>query len=187
MDIFRNYITFSETITEDSITSSIASGYITPPLIAGVYGFPSSTGSGVKVGIISLGGGFLQSDLNSVFTDLYNGGSSPEVPSATAPTINLVSIDGANTTFTGSGPDQENTLDIYCIATLVPNATITLYVAPNSNQGFIDAVAKAVSDNVDVISISWGSSEFPFTGPYSSIYAFGPFLDSVFALSLIHI
>ena len=106
MDIFRNYITFSETITEDSITSSIASGYITPPLIAGVYGFPSSTGSGVKVGIISLGGGFLQSDLNSVFTDLYNGGSSPEVPSATAPTINLVSIDGANTTFTGSGPDQ---------------------------------------------------------------------------------
>jgi len=181
MDIFRNYITFSETITEDSITSSIASGYITPPLIAGVYGFPSSTGSGVKVGIISLGGGFLQSDLNSVFTDLYNGGSSPEVPSATAPTINLVSIDGANTTFTGSGSDQENTLDIYCIATLVPNATITLYVAPNSNQGFIDAVAKAVSDNVDVISISWGSSEFPFTGPYSSIYAFGPFLDSVFA------
>ena len=47
-----------------------------------------------------------------------------------------------------------------------PKASIAVYFAPNTNQGFLDAVTSAVHDSVNkpsVISISWGSAESNWT------------------------
>ena len=57
-------------------------------------------------------------------------------------------------------------LDIEVTAALAPKATIAVYFAPNTNQGFLDAITTAVHDSVNkpsVISISWGSAESTWT------------------------
>ena len=57
-------------------------------------------------------------------------------------------------------------LDIEVAAGVAPKALIAVYFAPNTNQGFLDAITTAVHDAVNkpsVISISWGSSESNWT------------------------
>ncbi len=57
-------------------------------------------------------------------------------------------------------------LDIEVVAAIAPGAKIVVYFAPNTDQGFIDAVATAVHDttnNPSVISISWGAPESSWT------------------------
>jgi kumamolisin len=49
---------------------------------------------------------------------------------------------------------------------IAPKAHIAVYFAPNSEQGFVDAIAAAVHDDVNkpsVISISWGAPESDWT------------------------
>ena len=142
-----------------TIAQAISFGYITPPSIANYYKIPASTGAGVKVGIISLGGGFLQSDLQKSFNDLYAAG---QLTSNVAPVVNFISVDGASNAFVNNSndPSSENTLDIYCVAAMVPQATISIYIAPNVTSSFYNAIQRAVNDNCDVISISWGGPEF---------------------------
>lgn len=125
--------------------------YFTPLQLATLYNFPSGDGTGQKIGIIELGGGFVQSDINTYFSNL--GLSSP-------PTINAVGVDGArNNPNDPSGASIEVILDIEVIAPLVPKATINVYFGPNSDQGFYDAINRAMTDNCSVISISWGGAE----------------------------
>jgi kumamolisin len=130
------------------------SGYLTPPQIATAYNMPSSTGAGVKIGIIApAGGGFLQGDLDYTVADMVANGL---LPSGTiAPTINKVLLDGQTGVWTGgeSPPlaDIENTLDIYCIATLVPAADITIYIG----SSFRTTIDRAVSDGCHILSISY--------------------------------
>ena len=137
-----------------------AFGYLTPPQIATAYNIPASTGAGVKVGIVSLGGGWLQSDLNSSLTDL----------GLTPPTPTQVLLDGATGTFSGNYytydgiASVENTLDLYCVAGMVPAADINIYIGINTFQSFANVINRAVDDNCDVITISWGSSEFYVQG-----------------------
>jgi kumamolisin len=53
-------------------------------------------------------------------------------------------------------------LDIEVIGALAPGAKIAVYFAPNTDQGFIDAITTAVHDSTNspsVISISWGAPE----------------------------
>ena len=50
-------------------------------------------------------------------------------------------------------------LDIEVAAAVAPGANIVVYFAPNTDQGFIDAIGTAVHDTKNkpsVISISWG-------------------------------
>ncbi len=57
-------------------------------------------------------------------------------------------------------------LDIEVAASVAPGAAIVVYFTPNTDQGFIDAVATAVHDtknNPSVISISWGGPESTWT------------------------
>jgi len=130
-------------------------GYLTPPQIATAYGLPASTGYGVKIGIISLGGGFLQSDLNKSFADLQNAGLISS--SLTVPTIQQKLFDGATGTFssTDGGSSGENTVDIFCIATIAPQASITIYIG----QTWQSPINQAIADGCHIISISWGTSE----------------------------
>jgi kumamolisin len=136
----------------------VTSGYLTPPQIVKAYGIPSSTGLGVKIGIIGLGGGFYQSDLNSSFTDLRTAGL---IPSTTAtPIIEQVLLDGATGDYSSNtGASVENTIDIYCVATTVPEADITMYIGKNTFPSFRNLIDRAISDGCHIITISWGTTE----------------------------
>ena len=53
-------------------------------------------------------------------------------------------------------------LDIEVVGAAAPAAQIVVYFAPNTDQGFIDAVSTAVHDTThkpSVVSISWGGPE----------------------------
>ncbi len=124
----------------------------TPPQVAALYNYPSKlTGSGQSVAIIELGGGYTTSDLSAYFKDL----------NITEPSVTAVSVDGAANS-PGSEADGEVMLDIEVIGSVAPGASIAVYFAPNTEQGFTDAITDAVHDAThkpSVISISWGGPE----------------------------
>jgi kumamolisin len=137
--------------------ASAATSY-TPVQVAQLYQFPEgATASGQTIGIIELGGGYRAADLTAYFKGLGQ----------KAPTVTAVSVDqGKNTPGTASGADGEVMLDIEVAASVAPGAKIVVYFAPNTDQGFIDAVSTAVHDtanNPSVISISWGGPESSWT------------------------
>jgi kumamolisin len=130
----------------------------TPPEVAKAYGFPTGVdGSGETVGIIELGGGYRESDLTTYFDSL---GLAP-------PAVTAVGVDGgSNSPGTDTNADGEVMLDIEMVGAIAPAAGIVVYFAPNTDQGFIDAVSQAVHDTahkVSVVSISWGGSEDSWT------------------------
>lgn len=130
------------------------SGY-TPPQIASLYNFPAGTdGTGECIGIFEFGGGYTSSDLNSYFQQI----------GVAAPTITAVSVDGtSNQPAPGSdSPDVEVDLDIEMAGGVAPGASIVVYFAPFTEQGWVDVITTAVNDAVhkpSVISISWGFAE----------------------------
>ena len=126
----------------------------TPLQIAEAYAFPASaTGQGETVGILELGGGFEESDLETYFSGL----------GLTAPTVTAVSVDGGtNAPGADQDADGEVMLDIEVVGATAHGAQIAVYFAPNTDQGFIDALSSAVHDAThkpSVVSISWGQSE----------------------------
>jgi kumamolisin len=130
----------------------------TPIQVASLYGFPASTGAGQCVALIELGGGFRPADLSTYFTGLGVG----------SPTVTAVSVDHAQNTPTGdaNGPDGEVMLDIEVVGAIVPEATVAVYFAPNTDAGFLDAITTAIHDTTNkpsVISISWGGPESTWT------------------------
>ncbi len=130
----------------------------TPVQVAQLYQFPQgATASGQTIGIIELGGGYRAADLTAYFKTL----------SQTAPKVTAVSVDGGkNTPGNANGADGEVMLDIEVSAAVAPGAKVVVYFAPNTDQGFIDAVSTAVHDttnNPSVISISWGGPESSWT------------------------
>ena len=130
----------------------------TAPALARLYGFPTDLdGSGQCIGLIELGGGFRPADIETYFNGL----------GIAVPTVTAVSVDhGANTPTTASGPDGEVMLDIEVAASIAPKARIAVYFAPNTSQGFLDAITLALHDiqnNPSVLSISWGSAEAEWT------------------------
>jgi kumamolisin len=130
----------------------------TPIQLAALYGYPAATGQGQCVGIIELGGGFTQADLQSYFSNL----------GLASPSVTAVSVDGITNAPTGdvNGPDGEVMLDIEVIGAIAPQAKIAVYFAPNTDAGFLDAITTAVHDTTNkpsVISISWGSAESNWT------------------------
>jgi kumamolisin len=124
---------------------------LTPPEVAKLYDFPAISASGQTIGILEFGGGFKPADITSFF-------ASVNMP---APSITVVGVDGA-TNSPGGSADLEVVLDIDVVGSVAPGAKIVVYFAPNTFQGWLDAVTKALTDTVNqpsVISISWGGSE----------------------------
>ncbi|MGN6729424.1 MAG: S53 family peptidase, partial [Rhodanobacteraceae bacterium] len=67
--------------------------------------------------------------------------------------------------------DIEVALDIEVAGALAPGATIAVYFAPNTDQGFYEAISQAAHDTTykpSVISISWGGPEDSWNGPSRS-------------------
>ena len=131
-----------------------------PPQVAQVYGFPKSDGAGIRVGIVSLGGYFNQTDLQNYF-DQFDLGE--------APTINIVLINGFKYNDIWNAV-LENYLDVEILASIVPKANITLYIAPNNFQGFYDVINIALKQS-DVVSCSWGTLESVSSSYWTSFQA----------------
>jgi len=130
----------------------------TPVQVAALYDFPSGVdGTGQCIGIVELGGGFSQPDFATYLSGL----------GITAQTVTIVAVDGASS---APGQDQnadvEVMLDAEIAGAVAPGARIAMYFAPNSDQGFLDAVTTAIHDTTNkpsVISISWGAAESAWT------------------------
>jgi kumamolisin len=125
-----------------------------PPQVARLYNFPSGvTGAGQTIGILELGGGYNTSDIETYF----------QGQGLTPPTVVAVSVDGGtNAPSTPDSADGEVALDIQVAASIASGAKIAVYFAPNTDQGFMDAITTAVHDtanNPSVLSISWGGPE----------------------------
>ena len=129
-------------------------GY-TPLDVAKAYHFPTGDGTGEHIGVISLGGRYD----DRVQAEYQKALGVAHVP------FNVVRVDGGADQPSDAGPTGENMLDAEMIGALVPNADKTMYIAPNTDRGFLDAISTALHDahHNSAISISWGGPEERFT------------------------
>ena len=75
--------------------------------------------------------------------------------------IHIVNIDGGPGAPSDRSGSDETTLDVEQSGGIAPGATIYVYQAPNTNQGFVDLFASAVDANkAESLSISWGEWEW---------------------------
>ena len=117
------------------------------------YNFPNGLAGGGVIGILELGGGYNQSDLDQ-FSQLN--GLPPIVP------VDVPVNGGQNSP--GGDADGEVLLDIQVAAAVyffctgqIP--TINVFFAPNDGGSFAAVINAAVSAGCDVLSISWGGDE----------------------------
>ncbi len=115
----------------------LSQGYDLGPLYAS-----GASGNGQTVGIVAMNS-YSSSDI-SVYDQCYG----------ISPTVTPVYVDGE--TGNDFGPDTaEATEDIENVSGILPRATIDVYDAPETGQGYYDAMAAAVDDDTaQVISIS---------------------------------
>jgi kumamolisin len=152
----------------DRIVAPEATTGYPPQDVARRYGFPTDrTGAGQSVAVIELGGGYQVSDLTTYFAQ----------QGLRTPVVTAVSVDGAANAPGGSA-DAEVMLDIEVIGAVAQGAAIVVYFAPNTTNGFYDAIAAAIHDTThrpSVISISWGGAEVTWTAQAMDSY------DALFA------
>ncbi len=151
--MFKAFPFDNTTLTAANVIASYSADQI-----AKFYGFPGGfDGEGQTIAILELGGGYRTNDLTNYFNGL----------GIKAPSIKTVSVDnGVNTPSTPTSADLEVMLDIEVAGAVAPGAKIIVYFAPNTDQGFLDAITTAIHDKVNkpsVLSISWGSAEINWT------------------------
>jgi kumamolisin len=119
--------------------------------VASFYDFPANTdGTGQTIALIELGGGYNASDLTTYFSGL----------NLAVPTVTAVGVDGGSNS-PGQSADGEVELDIEVAGSIAPKAAIVVYFAPNTDQGFSDAISEAINATPTpiAVSISWGGPE----------------------------
>jgi kumamolisin len=128
--------------------------------IANLYSFPTpQDGTGQTIGILELGGGYHQDELNTYFANL--GIKSPKVTTASFPG------GGSNSPGTNAldpqNPDVEVLLDIEVSGSVAPGANIVVYFAPDASDqsflGVMNAMIHDTANKLNIISISWGGPE----------------------------
>jgi kumamolisin len=144
-------------VAKSAVSAELAAApapYTVPSLCA-AYNWPTAlTGNGI-IAIVELGGGWVQSDMETFFKGLKQ----------PVPQITDVSVDGTQNSpnqsvGSSNDADYEVALDIqvagasFYAATARP-ATIRVYWS----QDIATAVQKAAQDGCDVCSISWGADE----------------------------
>jgi len=125
-------------------------------------------GRGRTVGIISLAA-FTPSDALAYWSSLKL--------SFDPNRISVVNVDGGPGAVCDDCGSLETTLDVEQSGGLAPGARMQVYLAPNTNQAFIDAFAQAIDDNIaDTVSCSWGEWElFDSLNPFGN----GPIANPV--------
>lgn len=123
-----------------------------PSELAQAYNYPASDGAGQSIGILEFGGGYFPNDLTA-FRQAANISGTP----------NVIPISVDNTpTNARDGDEGEVMLDIEVVTGLCPAATVPVYFAPFTEQGWIDVLDTAVHDQQNkpsVLSVSWGIAE----------------------------
>lgn len=129
-------------------TADLANSYNVNPLYkAGI------TGAGKTIGITTLAG-YNQSDAYAYWAALGLNVSKTRITD--------VNVDGGPSKADGPGSEGagETTLDVEQSGGVAPGANMRVYLAPNTDKGFLDAFAQPINENlVDTLSISWGSPE----------------------------
>lgn len=136
-------------------TANAGSATWTVSQLCKAYNFPKGLKGGGVIGILELGGGWSQSDLD-YFSTLNN-----------LPKINVIdiSVDGTQNNYgVDTDADGEVALDIQAAAAAYYYATgtmptIKVFFAQNSFTSFKPVIQAAVAANCDVLSISWGAAE----------------------------
>jgi len=111
-----------------------------------------ATGAGETIGIVSLAGLNVQDPYT-----FWNDMGVKVKPNR----LSVINVDGFSPSDSSyyDGYD-ETTLDVEQSGALAPQADIKVYVGSNSDTGFVDAYARALSDNqIQTLSVSWGESE----------------------------
>lgn len=149
-----------------ALVGEAASGGLWPTEIAALYGIPLDHDvSKVCIGIVALGGGYLESDLAAALRKM--GRQAPVVINKSVVTVDPSTAPDdppapVNDFGGGTPADQEIALDLQIVAGLLPKAKIVVYFAGNSTQNLVGAINKALFDDVNrpqVLSVSWGSAE----------------------------
>jgi kumamolisin len=110
-----------------------------------------TTGAGQTVAMLEFSH-FSQTNI-SKYDQQYGTGS---------PTPTVVKVSGGDDDTAGGGT-VEVELDIEVAHAIAPKANVAVYEAPNSDQGEIDMWNKFITDNVSVVSSSWGACELDDT------------------------
>jgi kumamolisin len=122
-----------------------------PADLAAVYQFPPGDGSGQSIGLLEFGGGFFPDDLDAFC----------QAAKVSVPNVVPISVDGMPTD-AQDGAEGEVMLDVEVVAGVCPQATIPIYFAPFTEQGWVDVLDAAIHDDANaptVLSISWGLAE----------------------------
>ncbi|RAG82677.1 peptidase S8 [Streptacidiphilus pinicola] len=123
---------------------------LTPPKARSAYNLNSAinagyTGAGSTVALLEFSA-FAQSDIAAYDSHFALKPSTPTV----------VNVSGGTTDLSGEVEDE---LDIEVVQAIAPGSTVKVYEAPNSDAGETAVYAQLVSDDVPVISTSWGIDE----------------------------
>lgn len=149
-----NAIRYSENQSHGIFKPRVYGG-MSPADAAKAYEFPEeSKGKGQGVAILQFGGGLDEKDNAQYYKD--NGLPLPE--------ISIVKLNGAKGELSYDRSDDEVALDSQVLGVVAPEAKQMIIFAPNSDQGFLDAVTRATFTKADetansAISISWGAPE----------------------------
>lgn len=144
----------------------------TPEQLADIYQFPAGLdGAGQHLAIIELGGGFFSEDLDNYFA-----GRGRAVPSVAA-----YGVDGAVNVPELDARDSACVVaHIEIAGALAPAATQSVFFAPNTDRGLVDALATAIHAEPapTALSISWGQAENAWT-PQALNAVHGQLADAV--------
>jgi kumamolisin len=137
------------TQTSNAISPNVTSD-ITPTKARSAYNLTSDissgyNGSGETVGLVEFSA-YTASDVSEYNSKYSLGASTPTV----------VKVDGGTTDKSGEVEDE---LDIEVVNALAPKATVDVFEGPNSDAGEVALYAAIVSDDVPVVSSSWGEPE----------------------------
>ena len=128
-----------------------------PTAVTALYGFPPGDGAGETIALIELGGGVSDADTQAAFAAM----------GLALPKVTPVLVDGGtDTPGKDTDADGEVALDVQVAGAGAPGATLAVYFAPNTDQGFVDAISQAAHDETlkpSVMSISWGGPESGWT------------------------
>ncbi len=136
-------------------------GY-SPQQIASAYDVPTKlTGYGTTIAIATLAP-FYNKDAQAFWSyyKIKRPGS-----------LSQVSVDGALTNTSGKGQGgSESSLDVERSGAMAPGANIVAYIAPNTNNGFVDLFNTVATDaTAQVMTTSWGLAEQDETQGYATL------------------
>jgi len=149
-----NYPTFSSDAVRvpKNNATTVQLGDRTPEDFMQDYNVPSGSGHGSTIGIVTLAALDTESAVD-FWSDVLGIDTKPN-------RLDVVNVDGGPGDVSDSAGSSETTLDVEQSGAIAPQANVTVYQAPNTDPGFLDAFFQAASDNqADSVSASWGEAE----------------------------